>query len=129
MQSAGAQPEKTIEATSRGVMIMDYWHKINRRDRLMRMETMLIGIVLNCGLEIRFHTMSLPTAWLVWHCPYIVIFTSEDGRVNGEKYKEYVLVRADGHLDQDALIFDVVDGSGSTRAKSPRRFRLLLQIS
>ncbi|MBP5608621.1 MAG: diguanylate cyclase, partial [Lachnospiraceae bacterium] len=43
-----------------------------------------------------FHTMSLPTARLVWHCPSYVIFSSDDGMVNGPGYKEYSLVRLDG---------------------------------
>lgn len=54
------------------------------------------GIPITDGLEIRFHTMSLPTARLVWHCPYFSIYTSEDGRVNGPKFREYALVRLDG---------------------------------
>ncbi len=48
------------------------------------------------GLGIRFHTMSLPTARLIWHCPFVVLFSSEDGEVNGEGYREYALVRLDG---------------------------------
>ncbi len=48
------------------------------------------------GLKIRFHTKSLPTARLVWHCPFIVVFYSEDGNVNGEGYEEYALIRLDG---------------------------------
>ena len=40
--------------------------------------------------------MSLPTARLVWHCPFIVIYTSEDGQVNGKNYRELTVVRLDG---------------------------------
>ena len=47
-------------------------------------------------LLITFHAMSLPTARLIWHCPYIVLFHSADGRVNGEGYREYALIRLDG---------------------------------
>ena len=48
------------------------------------------------GLKMRFHTMSLPTASLAWHCPYILLFTAKDGKVNGEGYDEFALMRLDG---------------------------------
>ena len=41
-------------------------------------------------------TRSLPTARLVWHCPFVSIFTSNDGTVDGEGYREYLLLRLDG---------------------------------
>ena len=62
------------------------------------------GIRITDGLELRFHTMSLPTAMLVWHCPFINVFTSGDGIVNGRGYREFALVRFDGEnwkSDQD----------------------------
>lgn len=48
------------------------------------------------GMTISFHTMSLPTARLVWHCPFCVIFSSDDGTVTGSNYAEYALLRLDG---------------------------------
>ncbi len=54
------------------------------------------GVPIDGKMKVGFHTMSLPTARLVWHCPYIVIFTSKDGKVNGEDYREYALIRLDG---------------------------------
>ena len=54
------------------------------------------GIPVTDSMKISFHTMSLPTARLVWHCPYIVIFYSDDKKVNGADYREYALVRLDG---------------------------------
>ena len=39
---------------------------------------------------------SLPTARLVWHCPFVSVFTSKDGRVDGEEYQEFMLLRLDG---------------------------------
>ena len=54
------------------------------------------GIPVTDGMQITFHTMSLPTARLVWHCPYINIFTSDDGAVYGPNYHDYVLMRVDG---------------------------------
>lgn len=54
------------------------------------------GFEITNGTRISFHTMSLPTARLVWHCPFIVIYTSEDGQVNGKNYRELTVVRLDG---------------------------------
>ena len=56
------------------------------------------GIILNDGhtLNISFHSMSLPTARLVWHCPYFSIFSSGNSRINGPEFREYGLVRLDG---------------------------------
>jgi len=45
--------------------------------------------------------MSLPTARLIWHCPYIVLFHSEDGQVNGKNYREYAVIRLDGENWED----------------------------
>ena len=54
------------------------------------------GIELNGRLKINFHTMSLPVSSFIWHCPYIVIFSSEDGKVNGPNYHEYALIKING---------------------------------
>lgn len=56
------------------------------------------GIPIRNGmtLTLTFHAMSLPTARLVWHCPYISVFSSKDGHINGEDFREYTLVRLDG---------------------------------
>ncbi len=54
------------------------------------------GIQIKDGLEISFHTRSLPTARLVWHCAYIDIFASGNGRVDGPDYVDYILLRLDG---------------------------------
>ncbi len=48
------------------------------------------------NLKLTFHALSLPTARLIWHCPYISVFTSKDGKIGGEGYREHVLVRLDG---------------------------------
>ena len=50
------------------------------------------GIAISDELHIGFHTMSLPSAALVWHCSYIIIFYSEDHMVGGKGYKEYALI-------------------------------------
>ena len=55
-----------------------------------------IGIPINDGMSVTFHGMSLPTARLVWHTPFIVLFYSDDGKVNGINYREFALIRLDG---------------------------------
>ena len=46
--------------------------------------------------------MSLPTARLIWHCPYIVLYYSADKQVRGPGYKEFALIRLDGeHWESD----------------------------
>ncbi|MBQ5473585.1 MAG: diguanylate cyclase, partial [Lachnospiraceae bacterium] len=54
------------------------------------------GLPLTDKLEITFNTKSLPTARLIWHCPFFVIYSSDDGSVRGTNYKEYALIRLDG---------------------------------
>ncbi len=54
------------------------------------------GIVLSDHLRFTFHSMSLPSASLIWHCPYVVIYTSKDGTIGGEGYQEYDLVKLNG---------------------------------
>ena len=54
------------------------------------------GAAVEDGMRLAFHTMSLPTAHLVWHCPYIVLFCADDRRVNGSNYRELALIRLDG---------------------------------
>ncbi len=54
------------------------------------------GIPITDGMKISFHSMSLPTANLIWHCPFICIFTSPDKKMGGEGFREYALIRLDG---------------------------------
>ena len=54
------------------------------------------GIPIRNGMTLSFHTMSLPTARLVWHCPYLSVFFSNDGRVNGGGFREFMFLRLDG---------------------------------
>jgi hypothetical protein len=60
-----------------------------------------VGLLLRDYMRIDFHTMSLPTANLVWHCAYILIFNSEDGMVFGKNYKEYAMIKINGEVSQD----------------------------
>ncbi len=57
------------------------------------------GIQIKNHLKLAFHTMSLPGADLVWHCPYLVLFSSDDGQVGGENYHEYALIKLNGEND------------------------------
>ncbi len=54
------------------------------------------GIELKNKLRINFHTMSLPVASFIWHCPYIVIYSSDNGQVDGDNYHEYALIKING---------------------------------
>ena len=54
------------------------------------------GILLKDKLTVSFHTMSLPTARLVWHCPFVSIFASDDGTIGGKNFRELTLMRLDG---------------------------------
>ena len=57
------------------------------------------------GMTISFHTMSLPTARMVWHCSFVSVFSSDDGRINGANFREYILLRLDGeNWESDAHV-------------------------
>ena len=74
-----------------------------------------LGIPVRDGMKISFHTMSLPTARLVWHTAYIVLFHSPDRIPEGDEYKEYALIRLDGEnwesddLANNKTIVDIND--------------------
>ncbi len=55
-----------------------------------------LGVPIKPHTKLAFYTMSLPEANLVWHCPYLVLFSSDNGRVDGENYHEYALVKLNG---------------------------------
>ena len=56
------------------------------------------GVLLKDSMEIDFHTMSLPTARLIWHCPFVCLFNSTNGKVSDDDYKEFALIRFDGEV-------------------------------
>ena len=56
------------------------------------------GVRIKDGMRLIFHAMSLPSANLVWHCPYLLLYSSEDKQVMGRGYKEYALIRLDGEV-------------------------------
>ncbi|MBR3514793.1 MAG: HD domain-containing protein [Lachnospiraceae bacterium] len=54
------------------------------------------GIEIDGEVEIDFHSMSLPTARLLWHCPFVILFYSDNGEIGGPGFKEFALMRMDG---------------------------------
>jgi len=54
------------------------------------------GLEIKDGMKISFHANSLPTARLIWHCPYIELFYSDDKLVNGRNFHQFALIRLDG---------------------------------
>ncbi|MBQ9550100.1 MAG: diguanylate cyclase, partial [Lachnospiraceae bacterium] len=64
------------------------------------------GIEIKGRVRISFHTMSYPGANLIWHCPYIILFNSSDGKVNGENYEEYQMLKINGEDDTDERPYD-----------------------
>lgn len=59
------------------------------------------SIPLNKSLKLSFHTKSLPSARLIWHCPFVIIFESDDGKIYGKNYRELSFIRLDGESWQD----------------------------
>ena len=59
------------------------------------------GIEIKEKLKIDFHSMSLPGADLIWHCPYVVLFSSADGQVGGEGFHEYQVIKLNGEDEGD----------------------------
>ncbi|HAG70493.1 MAG TPA: histidine kinase [Lachnospiraceae bacterium] len=59
-------------------------------------ETYTEGILTGSALTLSFHSMSLPTARLVWHCPYISLYSAAGGDRSSEDYREYMLLRVNG---------------------------------
>lgn len=54
------------------------------------------GVEVKNNMKIFFHAQSLPDANLVWHCPYILLYYSDDGKVYGSNYCEYAMIKFDG---------------------------------
>ena len=57
------------------------------------------GILLKNNIKFAFHTMSLPTSSLTWHCPYVIIYSSDDEKIEGLNYKEYAFIKLNGEND------------------------------
>ncbi len=54
------------------------------------------GIEIQSRVKLSFYTMTLPGGELVWNCPYVLLFNSDDGQVNGANYKEYAFIKLNG---------------------------------
>ena len=54
------------------------------------------GIEIKEQLKLYFHAQSLPDANLVWHCPYIILYYSDDKKIYGKNYREYAMIKLDG---------------------------------
>ncbi len=59
------------------------------------------AIAVTNGMSISFHSKSLATARLIWHCPYIKLFYYDENLPQGKNYKEIVLIRIDGENWED----------------------------
>ena len=59
------------------------------------------GIELDGPLQISFRSKSLPTSRLIWHCPFVSVYSSDDGEVTGDNFREFALVRFDGEVWDD----------------------------
>ncbi|SHI46396.1 HD-GYP domain-containing protein [Pseudobutyrivibrio xylanivorans] len=62
------------------------------------------GIPLEDKIRLDFRTMSLPSAGLVWHCPYIVLYYADDQKIFGKNYREYALIKLNGEVSADEKI-------------------------
>lgn len=47
-------------------------------------------------MRLHFHAQSLPDANLVWHCPYVILYSSDDKKVYGKNFHEYAMIKFDG---------------------------------
>lgn len=59
------------------------------------------AVPLEGNLKLDFHTMSLPSSSLVWHCPYIVLYYSDDKLVDSDSYREYAMIKINGEVSGD----------------------------
>ena len=59
------------------------------------------GIELESSLQISFRSKSLPTSRLIWHCPFVSVYSSDNGEVSGDNFREFALVRFDGEVWDD----------------------------
>ena len=98
-----------VEETARQVLESDIERIADRVSYIDRMESDIPNIQINGpksdatkgipitdGMEILFHSMSLPTATLLWQCPYVMIFNSDDKTIFGENYHEYAHLKLNG---------------------------------
>lgn len=58
-------------------------------------------IPLKDKLELSFHMKSLPNARLIWHLPFVLIYSADDAQIYGENYRELTFMRFDGECWQE----------------------------
>ncbi len=58
------------------------------------------GVPIGRRLKLSFHSQGISEAELVWHCPYVVLYSAEDGEVNGTNYREYALIKLNGEIEE-----------------------------
>lgn len=54
------------------------------------------GIQVFDGMRLLFHSKTLPASASVASCPYILLYTADDGKPMGKEYKELACIRLDG---------------------------------
>ena len=54
------------------------------------------GVKIQDKMNIFCHIQSLPDANLIWHCPYIILYNSDDKKPFGKNYREYAMIKIDG---------------------------------
>lgn len=59
------------------------------------------GIPVKDNLDLSFYMRCLPYARLIWHCPFVIMYESDDGKINGKNYREFAFIRLDGESWQD----------------------------
>lgn len=62
------------------------------------------GIPISGDMKLSFHVQALPNARIIWHCPYLSVFTSDNGMVDGDNYREFVMIRLDGEELEDNVL-------------------------
>ena len=89
--------EGDIPRIAEAISFIDHIESDLRNIQVMRTRSASTeGIQIDRKFRLLFHTMSLPWANLIWHCPYIVLFSSDDGTVNGSNYREFALIKLNG---------------------------------
>ena len=74
------------------------------------------GVRVYDGMRLMFHSRTLPASNQVSNCPYVLLYSSEDGTVTGKNYKEYACIRIDGDD-----VTEVPDGQTAANAINVQR--------
>lgn len=66
------------------------------------LEAFTKGVEISDKMNLFFHAQSLPDANLIWHCPYIILYYSDDKKVYGKDYREYAMIKYDGETNDSS---------------------------